>query len=475
MLFNSFTFILFFVVVFLIYRLPLPWRARKVWLLGASYFFYAAWNPPFVLLLAISTVADWFLARRIASARRPGKKRGFLAASLAVNLGLLGYFKYAGFLIDNLNQLLSFLNVQFSPSPVDVILPVGISFYTFQTLSYTIDIYRGKMKPWHSFLDYALYVSFFPQLVAGPIVRAGDFLPQCERPPDVPRDEVAWGLSLLLLGLFLKIALADGLLAPVAEAVYDGKGVPDFVSAWFGCAAFSGQIYCDFAGYSLCALGLARCFGFAIMENFNCPYAAAGFTDFWRRWHISFSSWLRDYVYFPLGGSRKGWARTQFNTVVTMLIGGLWHGAAWTYVVWGGIHGLLIVVERVLKRVTRPLAWKTGLPVTLSAALFTFALWCFVFVFFRSRTFDQAFMLMGSLAGLPGGGEKTIFLPFADLLITGTVMALLLAAHWFLRDRSLRVVAEKTPGWLRSLLIAGMIVGIAVLSGEDRAFIYFQF
>ena len=270
----------------------------------------------------------------------------YLAVSLVANFGLLGYFKYGTFLLENFLAVVRSLGWDLTLATPSIILPVGISFYTFQTLSYTLDVYRRKTTPADSFLDYALYVTFFPQLVAGPIIRAVDFLPQCRRPKSFHGQAIGWGLCLMLLGLFEKMAVADGLLAPIAEAVYDSPAHLDFVSAWCGTFAFAGQIFLDFAGYSLCAIGAALCLGFGIQDNFRFPYAAAGFSDFWRRWHISLSSWLKDYLYIPLGGNRHGWFRTFASLMITMLLGGLWHGASWTFVVWGGLHGFYLAVER---------------------------------------------------------------------------------------------------------------------------------
>ena len=273
----------------------------------------------------------------------------WLVVSLSVNLGLLGFFKYGTFLLDNFITFSELLGIPFTPAKPDIILPVGISFYTFQTLSYTLDIYFRKSRPWSSFLDYALFVTFFPQLVAGPIVRSSEFLPQCLTPRRATLERFSWGLILLVSGLFQKIVVADGLLAPIVEKVYDTGMVPDTLSAWCGTLAFSGQIFCDFAGYSSCAIGVAMCLGFKIPDNFRSPYAAIGFSDFWGRWHISLSSWLRDYLYIPLGGNRKGAAGTYINLMLTMLIGGLWHGASWTFVFWGGLHGLYLAVERMFR------------------------------------------------------------------------------------------------------------------------------
>jgi len=474
MQFNSFTFILFFAGVLLLHNLPLPWRVKKFNLLWVSYLFYAAWNPPFVILLWISTVADWFIAKRLDRTEGLAKRRLWLVASLGVNLGLLGYFKYGGFLLKNFVVLLGALGIDFHPAAPDIILPVGISFYTFQTLSYTLDIYRRKMRPWHSFLDYAMYVTFFPQLVAGPIVRAADFLPQCETPRRPTGRQFGWGLWLLVLGLFEKMVVADGLLAPVVERVYDSPGTPGFVAAWCGTFAFAGQIFCDFAGYSTCAIGVAMCLGFRIPDNFRFPYAAIGFADFWRRWHISLSSWLRDYLYIPLGGNRKGRPRTYVNLMVTMLLGGLWHGASWTFVAWGGLHGLYLLVERILRHfLQHARVWRRP-PVRLALGLMTFLLVCIAWVFFRANTFERAFTIASVMLGR-GGLSPDLYVGKIMLGKTLLTVGVLLAVHWRLRSSSLEALVEKTPWWVRSAALAAMLILMATMPGEDRAFIYFQF
>lgn len=474
MLFNSYTFIIFFAVVSGLYSLPIGWRQKKLVLLCASYVFYAAWNPPFVALLWISTLADWIAARRIYHARRETVRKVFLLFSLAVNLGLLCFFKYADFLLENFSLLMNWMNISYHPAKLNLIIPLGISFYTFQTLSYTIDIYRRQERPWHSFLDYALYVAFFPQLVAGPIVRAFYFLPQCLEPPKIKSQEIAWGLSLFTLGLFLKIAIADGLLAPVVEAVYDLAGTPDAAGAWFATIAFAGQIFCDFAGYSTCAIGIAKCLGFKLPENFNFPYAAIGFSDFWRRWHISLSTWLRDYLYIPLGGNRKGVLRTRINIMLTMLIGGLWHGASWTFVIWGGIHGIYILAERLARKIVPATQVWSRIPVRIFFSLVTFALVCIAWVFFRADTFGRAFLMIKSMFGL-GCDPSGLRLAPLDIIITAGVSFVILAVHWGMRNCSFEEIAGKIPWWLKSLALAGMLTAIVILSGEDRAFIYFQF
>ncbi len=473
MLFNSWSFILFFLGVLLHYYIVPSWRSRKVVLLLASYIFYAAWNPPFVVLLWISTVVDWFVARGIHAARSRRKRRFLLAVSLAANLGLLGYFKYGAFLLDNFLLLARSFGWDLSLAAPSIILPVGISFYTFQTLSYTLDVYRRNGAPSDSFLDYALYVTFFPQLVAGPIVRAGDFLPQCREPKPFSGQALGWGLSLMLLGLFEKIAIADGLLAPVAEAVYDGLTPPDFVSAWCGTFAFAGQIFLDFAGYSLCAIGAALCLGFTVQDNFRFPYAAVGFSDFWRRWHISLSSWLKDYLYIPLGGSRRGPLRTLASLAVTMLLGGLWHGASWTFVIWGGLHGLYLVLERGVRRLI-PLPLGRSAIVQAPVALLTFLLVCVAWVFFRAHSFAKAFDVVAALFGSVSEDAGRVLKPEAAVISVGVTVALL-SIHWLMREATITQLANHVPWWVRSLVLAALLIGIVGLSGEDRAFIYFQF
>ncbi len=473
MLFNSYTFLVFFLIVLTAYYLARSWTARKGILLVTSYVFYAAWNPPFVILLWFSTVVDWLAARGIHASSSPRRRRLLMAASLAANLGLLGYFKYGGFVVDNFLLLMRALGVHVSLATPNIILPVGISFYTFQTLSYTLDVYRRHIKPPDSFLDYALYVTFFPQLVAGPIIRTADFLPQCAEPKPFSGKALGWGLCLMVVGLFEKVAIADGILAPIAEAVYDTTDRPDLVSAWCGTFAFASQIFLDFAGYSLVAIGTALCLGFVIQDNFRFPYAAVGFSDFWGRWHMSLSSWLRDYLYIPLGGSRKGPFRTFASLMITMFLGGLWHGASWTFVIWGGLHGLYLVSERGVRRIV-PWRFEHGSIVRAPIALLTFLLVCVAWVFFRAHSFDQAFGVTAALFGF-GSPEVARLLKPESVVLSLAVTLILLCVHWFMRDASIASIVSRVPWWVRSLALAALVLAIIGLSGEDRAFIYFQF
>jgi alginate O-acetyltransferase complex protein AlgI len=474
MVFNSLSFILFLAILLILNRLPIRWAGRKTILLVASYLFYAAWNPPFVILLWISTIADWYIAKGLGTTNEKNKRRLLLFASLAVNLGLLAFFKYGGFLTTNFVAMMQTMGVDWQIAKPNIILPVGISFYTFQTLSYSLDVYRKKAQPADSFLDYALYVTFFPQLVAGPIVRATDFLPQCKEPKRGNASQLSWGLSLLVLGLFNKMVIADHLLAPIVERVYDGTGEPGFVDAWLGTFAFSGQIFCDFAGYSTCAIGVAMCLGFALPDNFRFPYAAIGFSDFWRRWHISLSTWLRDYLYIPLGGNRKGKFNTWRNLFLTMLLGGLWHGAAWTFVVWGALHGGYLAFERILQMTIPASAfWKSHLGKAL-LMIGTYLLICVSWVFFRANSFQRSFSTLASMVGRTPDQQGYMLTPL-QMGIVITITIAMLAIHWSLRSTSVEALADRSPRWLRAIVLGIMLFMLMIVPGEDRAFIYFQF
>src|SRR6266404_5654196 len=398
MLFNSLTFIVFFVVVVTLYWSIASWTLRKNLLVVVSYIFYGAWNPPFAALLFSTTAMDFWLGRQIAKAKGRSR-RGWLVASVCMNLSMLGFFKYVNFLLQNFQWLLGRIGISYQPPHLDILLPVGISFYTFHSLSYTLDIYRGVLQPTRSLRDFILAVSFFPQLVAGPIVRAGDFLPQLVRPQSLRTGQFLWGLALMTLGLFEKIVLADTLLSGSADRVFGYAGPLVALDSWAGVIAFAGQIFFDFAGYSLCAIGAALTLGFHLKDNFRFPYAAIGFSDFWRRWHISLSTWLRDYLYVSLGGNRQGRAKTYMNLMLTMLIGGLWHGAAWRSVFWGGLHGTYLASERMLKGVFRESAFTRNKVFLAIMALVTFLLISFTWVFFRANDFQGAFHRTTSMIG----------------------------------------------------------------------------
>ena len=473
MLFNSLTFLVFFVIVIAVHYSPLPWRARKVFLLFASYVFYGAWNPPFVILLWLSTVLDWYVAKYMYRTEVLSKRRILLWVSMVGNLGMLGYFKYGKFMLDNFTEAMSSLGVAYQPPSWDIVLPVGISFYTFQTMAYSLDVYLRRAKPTPSFLDFALFVTFFPQLVAGPIVRPTDLIPQFEAPPRTTAAQFGWGLILMTIGLFQKIVVADGLLAPVADAVYKARGIVAPLDAWMGTLAFSGQIFCDFAGYTTTAIGLSLVMGYSLIDNFRYPYAAIGFSDFWRRWHISLSTWLRDYLYIPLGGNRKGSVRTYVNLMVTMLLGGLWHGASWTFVVWGGLHGLYLCVERFLQRrfTGARIAKSTGFKILL--AMLTYALVNITWVFFRAQDLPAAGRMLLSMLLLNRSGAPVLSMWL--ILSSATTIAIMLVIHWSMRNRDLHQVAQRLPSSVLGVIWGAMLFLIAITQGGSDAFIYFQF
>lgn len=470
MLFNSFTFAIFFLIVYALFWAIRGWDARKRLLLVASYIFYGAWSPPYVALLAFSTTLDWWLARRIGRCAYPRRKKLLLAGSLAANLMLLGYFKYGQFLLDNFAALAATLGIHYQPVDAGILLPIGISFYTFASLSYTIDVYRNEIRSDWRLSDYALFVGFFPHLVAGPIVRASVLLPQFVQPKTPTRDQIGWGLSLLIMGLFSKVSLADGIFAPVAQDFFASPSTQGAVNAWIGVLSFSGQIYYDFSGYSLCAIGLAACFGISFPDNFRHPYAAIGFSDFWRRWHISLSSWLRDYLYVPLGGNRLGHVRTYANLAITMLLGGLWHGASWLFVIWGGLHGLYLALERGVRNAfpaATPLA--TGWQALIG--IMTFLVVTVTWIPFRATSLEEARAAFIALADY----SKP---PILDLEHILAVAAILATVRWHvaLRITGLEQAFMRIGGIRLALILATCLVGLFLFSGgETHAFIYFQF
>ncbi len=473
MLFNSLTFVVFFAVVVSAYWLMRSWEGRKNLLLVASYIFYGAWNPPFAGLLFATTALDFYLGRQMGKAE-PGKARKiWLVLSVTANLSMLGFFKYGNFLLENFQWALARGGIVYQPPHLDIFLPIGISFYTFHSLSYTLDIYRGVMRPTRSLRDFTLAVSFFPQLVAGPIVRAGDFLPQLKAPPAPNTNRFLWGLLLMTLGLFEKVVLADTMLAGAADRVFSYAGPLVALDSWAGVIAFSGQIFFDFAGYSTCAIGTALTLGFHLRDNFRFPYAAVGFSDFWRRWHISLSTFLRDYLYIPLGGNRAGAARALVNLVIVMFIGGLWHGAAWTFVVWGLLHGLYLVVERLVRFLCGEPRWAGTLGGKLLLGLVTYVAVLVAWVFFRASSFEAAGRLVHGMVGANATGEA--ILSTRELLQVGLVTLFLLLAHWSLREISIEEAVARLPRWVVTAAWAFMAAALILTQGSSNAFIYFQF
>lgn len=440
-----------------------------VWvLLIASLVFYGWHIPSYLWVLMVSATIDFYAALAL---ERPGRsprlRRAILALSLGTNLGLLAFFKYFGFALDNLEYVAERLGLGFHRPTWQIVLPMGISFYTFQSMSYTIDVYRGHLRALPSFRDFILFIAFFPQLVAGPIVRASEFLPQLSRVRRVRWPVVASGLALMVEGYFLKMVCADNLAAYVDkywEQGYraDGNSV---VMVWLALL-FSGQIYCDFAGYSQIARGCACLLGYHLPINFRSPYIAGSFKNFWERWHITLSRWLRDYLYVPLGGNRVSPARTYLNLLVVMLLGGLWHGAAWTYVVWGALHGTALAVERMLGLhrglERRPWWLRVGWALVVQAVVLV------AWVFFRSASFEGAVQFLRNVARLEGARpnwEMWTAAVFLAPIAIGHAWTWLVEHAW---------VPPLTP-WRRAVLSGVLLYGILVAYGSSNAFIYFQF
>ncbi len=472
MLFNSWIFAPFLLIVLALHA-PLGRRGQNVLLLVASYVFYGAWDYRFLFLLLASTVIDFELGLALAKARDLARRRSLLVMSVAVNLGILAFFKYSNFFIENARVLIEALGG--SPGAMrglEVILPVGVSFYTFQSLSYTIDIYRGELEPTDDFLDYAIFVAFFPQLVAGPIERASWLLPQVQKPRVRTRDDWVEGGWLILWGYFKKMVIADNL-AGYVDTAFNAASPPRGLACLVAIYAFAFQIYGDFSGYTDIARGLARWLGFDLQANFRLPYIARDPSEFWRRWHISLSSWLRDYLYVPLGGNRHGRARTYRNLLLTMVLGGLWHGAAWTFVLWGTYHGVLLVVHRwwTERHPDRPAPPRHSIRSRVSA-FFMFHAACLGWLFFRSSSVSQASdILTGVFSGL--GWDLPTCQAFAAVVALGGILWCVELWSGGLDD------PRQRPGWRLGLgpwLVTALLLGIVLLAPPTaRSFIYFQF
>lgn len=364
MVFNSVTFLIFFIAFYFIYWFlnnKSSIQKRNVFVLLASYFFYGYWDWRFLSLIFISSLVDYVLGLKISQAYNLFSKKLYLAGSIATNMGILGFFKYFNFFIESFEQLFSLFSVPVQMSTLQIILPVGVSFYSFQTLSYTIDIYRGKLEPTHDIVKFFAFVSFFPQLVAGPIERARNLLEQFDDKKRFSYDNQVIGLRHTLYGLFKKVVIADNL-GLIADTIFNPSQTHNGFTVLLGSMIFGLQIYCDFSGYSDMAIGLAKMLNFDLMKNFDTPYFSGSFTEFWRRWHISLSTWFRDYVYIPLGGNKCNKRRVNFNILLTFLLSGLWHGARFTFLLWGALHGLMLLIEknfpsRLSKKVTAPLVF----------------------------------------------------------------------------------------------------------------------
>jgi D-alanyl-lipoteichoic acid acyltransferase DltB (MBOAT superfamily) len=468
-LFPTIRFAAFFALVFPLSWVLVPSSTRWKWfMLAASWFFYGSWNWRFVALIALSTGGNQAFARLVhRTAEGPGR-RWAVRAAVAANLGALGYFKYTGFLTDSGTSLLRAFGFDVTPPDLRIVLPIGISFITFQALSYVIDVGRGKLAP-ASLLDFGVYLSFFPHVVAGPIVRASEFLPQLRERPDPRKVDVGPAFWLIAAGLFKKVVIASFLADRIVDPLFSSPEQHGGLEALVGIYAYAIQIFADFSGYTDMAIGLAALLGFRFPQNFNSPYIATSVQDFWRRWHMTLSRWLRDYVYIPLGGSRKGRRRTYINVFLTMLLGGLWHGAAWTFVAWGALHGGWQMLERVWRE-RRPAG--EGAPNPLlpwAGRLLTFHVVCLGWVFFRADSFHTAGLVLSRLLQ-PSASPLDRVVPL--------VIALMLASQLVPQDlvgRARGALAQVHPAVL-GLGLAMAIVVVDVLGPEGVApFIYFQF
>jgi alginate O-acetyltransferase complex protein AlgI len=474
MLFNSLEFLTFLPIVLAIYFI-LPWRAQNRFLLAASIFFYASWNWKFVFPLLFSTTTDYFVARKLERLRAEGAPRTagrrYLVLSLVTNLGLLGFFKYFNFFAGNMHELFMFLGVPFSLPVLDIILPVGISFYTFQALAYTFDVYRGEAHATKSFWDFFLAVLYFPHLVAGPIQRASNLLAQVTAPRKVTGEKWAEGIHLIFCGYLKKVFIADNL-APLVARVFAEQSAPGF-EVLIGVFAFGVQIYCDFSGYTDIARGVAKLMGFEFMLNFNLPYFARNPQDFWRRWHISLSTWLRDYLYISLGGSRGSTAFIYRNLFLTMLIGGLWHGAAWNFVLWGGYHGALLVGHRAVSPYfvrAAPRASQSKLFALLSMLLM-FVCTCYGWLLFRATSFNQVAQMTTALfSPLDGFNPDTLAL----VLMYGLPLFLVQAFEYAWGNLNL-FSAWRIPAEVRVVCYGIITYVVLFRGGLPQSFIYFQF
>ena len=459
MVFASFVFLFWFLPAFLPTYFALPMRWRNLGLTIASFVFYGWWRPHYVLLMFGSVLVDYWAARLMGDVGSGRRRKLWLLASVVTNLGLLGWFKYANLFAATWNDL--------TPWPIAwqaILLPVGISFFTFQSMSYTIDVYRGDVKPVRSLLDLLCFVSMFPQLVAGPIVRYRDIQAELHvRTVDLAK--FSDGLFLMMLGLAKKVLLADSV-APLVDAIY-GQSAPGLVAAWFGPLAYSVQIYFDFSGYSDMAIGLGLMLGFHFPSNFLSPYRANSVTETWRRWHVSLSTWLRDYLYVPLGGNRRGEARAQLNVFLTMLLGGLWHGPSWTYALWGAYNGLFLVAERRFGRVS-PYA---RLPLWLQVAI-TFAIWNVGLTIFRAQTLTKLGELTVGMVGAAGIGALPELGQQAPLAYGAMALGLFIA---FAMPRSEELVKRFQPLVMLGTLAAFALAVGCLLTEDFVSFIYYQF
>ena len=475
MVFNSLEFLVF-ITLFLLLYFSLHGRARLWLCLLGSYLFYGWWDWRFLGLIGLTTLMDYSLGILMARSTLERDRKRLIYFSVTINLLFLGFFKYFNFFADSFREMVLLFGFQPSSTTLNIILPIGISFYTFQSMSYTVDIYRREIEPERDLVRFAAFVSLFPQLVAGPIVRARDFLPQFRSDKPWDWDRFMSGLTRVLWGFFKKVAIADSL-APFVEQCFSMPTALSSLHVFIGIIFYSFQIYCDFSGYSDIAIGLARILGFTFIENFQTPYFSRSFTEFWTRWHISLSSWLRDYLYIPLGGNRGSKLRMYRNIMLTMLIGGLWHGANWTFLFWGFLHGSYQVVQRIIQPYARRLYRFVQLPTIAGQGLdmlIVYLLTCFAWIYFRSPTFavaDQVIHSVLSFENVSWASVSNKFIAIRCFLLIGILLAVEVSnlrvhyAQLLVRQPVLRLVAYACIFWLIALM--GTF--------GSSSFIYFQF
>ena len=482
MLFNSTDFLIFLPVVFILYWFVLnkSLNFQNLFVAIASYLFYGWWDWRFLSLIGISTIVDYSVGRGLAKAKSQKTRKLLLLTSIVVNLGFLGFFKYFNFFVDSFISAFSFLGFSLSPTSLNLILPVGISFYTFQTLSYTIDVYKGKLQPTKNLVAFAAFVSFFPQLVAGPIERASNLLPQFQKTRRFDYQESVNGLKQILWGMFKKIVIADRC-AEIANLAFRNPSGHTGSALMIGMVLFSFQIYGDFSGYSDIAIGTARLFGFRLMKNFAYPYFSRDIAEFWRRWHISLTTWFRDYLYIPLGGSRVGVWKKIRNIFIVFLTSGFWHGANWTFVIWGAIHAVYYLPLQIFNRNRKNIeivAKGKVLPSfrDILNMLITFTLAAFAWIFFRADTISHALSFIGNMV------SRSIFsmpnLPNRQLLITLVLLLLFISLEWVGRENNFAIekLWVRAPRIIRWGFYAALIFLIGMfMQTEETPFIYFQF
>jgi len=480
MLFTTITYAGFLLIIFILYWFAAAksFRIQNLILLAGSYYFYAAWDWRFLFLLCFSTFLDYLSGIQIENSASPRAKKFWLICSVGINLGFLGFFKYFNFFIDSFGQLLQSFGMIASVPTLNIILPVGISFYTFHGLSYVFDVYSGRVKSTRNVVDYALFVSFFPLLVAGPIERATHLLPQVKAPRTFSAEQASDGLRQILWGLFKKLVIADNC-ARIVDLVFENPGQYPGLDLAIGAVLFAFQIYCDFSGYTDIALGSARLLGFDLLRNFAYPYFSRDIAEFWRRWHISLTSWFKSYLYIPLGGNRKGMVRTIWNTLIVFLLSGLWHGANITFIIWGLYHALLFMPILLMGKKKEQSGKEELVRFTipnLFRMILTFSLVTIGWILFRADSMSSAVEYFRNIL-IPHDAAKTIWDIHLNTTTTFIFIVVMLLTEWMQRARShgLSFTWYQIPGLLRYSIYAFLIFAIIWFGAESEQFIYFQF